>query len=636
MTRGVCGANAPTAAPSAYPDFSVPDVATLEDIVAHGEAVFGDAPAFRLPYGRLVSYRMLAEHVGLVARELRERGVCPGDFVALPAMSPHLLAPALFACASLGGVAMLGDAAGTSDGLPAGELASTSLLAEGLTARWLEERHDSRMYLNTRTYQTRRVYRFQPSDIIFWTTSGKKRYIREESVSRNPATRGSARNLATSNPVARGSARNPAARGSAARRAPVDLDAPCCVLASSGTSGAAKRVVLSQRNLVCDMRAGLARYSFARDARYVSVVPPTHAFGLTCDLLAPLATGGVICEVDAPQALLARLPGLAPTALNVPPRFAQMLLELMCARVSAGASAREAHEAVTGGALRKMLVGGAGLPARLADGLRAFGVAAFGCYGLSECAPCVSVNRDVLPAAKGGRGAWEDGADYVLTERDGRDTGGGHAPGTPGETCGCADRARPVPAEPSAFPANRDGSAGLPLGCNEVRVAPDGEILVRGENVMLGYLGRPDLTERALRDGWLHTGDLGHLDSDGFLWVDGRKDNLIALSDGTLASPEAWERALCALPGVHQAFVYACEGRAGMELAARLWVPGESGAAGGAALQVGRTGGEERVHEALAAARSLSADGVHLLAHVEATAEPLPATALGKVRRSTL
>ena len=663
MTREACGAGGPTTAPSAYPDYPVPDVATLGDIVARGEAVFGDAPAFRLPDGNLVSYRMLAEHVGLVAHELRERGVGPGDFVALPAMPSYLLAPALFACANLGGVAVLGDAAGASDELLAEAGASAGLFAGGPLVRCPEERPRLRAYCSPRAYCNPRVYRFQPSDFIFWTTNGKKRYTRLESafcnpascnhalqnpvshepVSHEPVSRPVSHNPASHNPATHGSVRNPATRGFAARRSLADLDAPCCVLASSGTSGAAKRVVLSQRNLVCDMRAGLARYSFARDARYVSVVPATHAFGLTCDLLAPLATGGVICEADAPQALLARLPGLAPTALNVPPQFAQMLLDLMRARVRAGLTASEAHGAVTGGALRKMLVGGAGMPARLADGLRAFGVAAFGCYGLSECAPCVSVNRDVLPAAKGGRGAWDSGVDHALAEGDGRDIGSGHAPGTSGETCGCTGRARPVPAEPPVFPANRDGSAGLPLGCNEVCVASDGEILVRGENVMLGYLGRPDLTERALRDGWLHTGDLGRLDPDGFLWVDGRKDNLIALSDGTLASPEAWERALCALPGVRQAFVYAREGHDGVELAARLWVPGESGAAGVAALRsvpadyrAERTGGEERMREVLAAARALSADDAHLLAHVEASAEPLPTTTLGKLRRSAL
>ena len=333
------------------------------------------------------------------------------------------------------------------------------------------------------------------------------------------------------------------------------LEGAACVLASSGTTSDPKLVVLTHAGVLADLLAGLARYAFVPGARYVSLLPTSHAFGLVCDLLAPLATGGTICVPTAPTAFLAELPRFAPSALNVPPQVASVLLHAMRVRADAGEASGDVRRAVCGEALRKLMCGGAGLSAGASEGLRAFGIEAYGCYGLSECSPCVSINRE---------------------------------------------RHR------------RDGSAGLPLGVNDVHVAADGEILVRGVNVMAGYLGRPDLTARVIRDGWLHTGDVGELDADGFLWVRGRKDALVALADGTLVSPEVWERALGEVPGVRQALV---RGEDGL-LVARVCVDSRA-----------RTADVER------ACRVVSPDGTHLLARVDVTTDSLPATALGKTRR---
>ncbi|MBS5450156.1 MAG: AMP-binding protein [Coriobacteriia bacterium] len=330
-----------------------------------------------------------------------------------------------------------------------------------------------------------------------------------------------------------------------------DLDAPCCVLRSSGSSGSEpKLVVLSQRALVTDLLGGLRRYAFPPACRTLSVIPAWHGFGLVCDALAPLAVGGTICIPDTPAASFAQLSRFAPTQLNVPPRFAAALLGML--------ERASDPKGVTGGRLRKMLVGGAGVDAVTCAGLRGYDIEAYGCYGLSECAPCVSVNRD----------AWR-----------------------------------------------KDGSAGLPLDCNEVRIASDGEILVRGSNVMAGYLGRPDLTSRALRDGWLHTGDVGRIDDDGFLWVEGRLDGLIVLADGTGVVPEPWERAVCRIEGVRQALVYGWHGPQGTCLAARVF-------AADAATDVA------------AAVRGVCADGAHHIEHVELASEPLATTPTGKLVRS--
>ena len=269
-----------------------------------------------------------------------------------------------------------------------------------------------------------------------------------------------------------------------------------------------------------------------------------------CDLLAPLITGGTIACPRSALAFAAELPRLAPTALNVPPRAASMLADLLD---------RGAYRLPS---LTKMLCGGAGLPASVTRRLRAHGIEAFGCYGLTECSPCVSVNRD----------GW-----------------------------------------------HKDGSCGVPLRCNEVRTSEDGEVLVRGENVMAGYLGVPDLTAQRIRDGWLHTGDVGRVDKDGFLYVDGRLDDVIVLADGTKVAPEVLERALEAHPAVRQALVYGPGGTGRAALACKLVVAEDASEA------------DEK--DAAAFARSLATPQGACIEHVCVTREALPANAAGKLLR---
>ena len=145
----------------------------------------------------------------------------------------------------------------------------------------------------------------------------------------------------------------------------------CTLAASSGTSGDPKVIMLTEAGLLADLTAGLELYEFARGGRYAKLLPYTHAFGLVCDLLAPLATGGTIALPHASATFVAELPHLAPTALNLPPRVAAMLADLLDAGTYKLPS------------LRKILCGGAGLAASVTQRLRAHGIEAFGCYGLT-------------------------------------------------------------------------------------------------------------------------------------------------------------------------------------------------------------------------------------------------------------
>jgi long-chain acyl-CoA synthetase len=114
-------------------------------------------------------------------------------------------------------------------------------------------------------------------------------------------------------------------------------------------------------------------------------------------------------------------------------------------------------------------------------------------------------------------------------------------------------------------------TVGLPLEGVELRIAEDGEILVRGELVMDGYWGQPEATAAAIAQGWLHTGDIGRLDADGYLTITDRKKDIIVLSGGENVSPARVEGALMGEPAIAQAVVHG-EGQPGLSA---LIVPGE-------------------------------------------------------------
>ena len=103
----------------------------------------------------------------------------------------------------------------------------------------------------------------------------------------------------------------------------------------------------------------------------------------------------------------------------------------------------------------------------------------------------------------------------------------------------------------------RFGSVGHPLPGVEVRVAPDGEVLIRGPNVMLGYWRHDDETREVLGDdGWLHTGDIGTIDADGFLRITDRKKDIIITAGGKNVAPQNLENLLKQSAWVQDAFVY--------------------------------------------------------------------------------
>lgn len=328
-----------------------------------------------------------------------------------------------------------------------------------------------------------------------------------------------------------------------------DETALCTILHSSGTSSAPKGIMLSQRNLCSDTVSGLEKYAMRKGDRFINLLPLSHAFGIVCDLLGPLLSGASIYVLEDRKLFLRELSRIRPTALNVPPVVAETLLKLFRAAGNA--------EALTGGCLKKILCGGAGLSAAVAGELRTYGIHAYGCYGLSECSPCVAVNRD---------------DDY------------------------------------------KDGSAGIPLNCNTVSIAEDGEILISGTNVMLGYFNDPEATDMVIQNGVLHTGDLGRIDRDGFLFVTGRKSNLIVFSDGTKCCPETLEEQIVANTPAEEALVYKSGSAERPTLAAKIYIT--DGSAKSAVLKFME-----------------GSWASHRFDTVEFTLEPLRRNAAGKIKR---
>jgi len=312
------------------------------------------------------------------------------------------------------------------------------------------------------------------------------------------------------------------------------------IVYTSGTTGEPKGVVLTHGNLVSNARALIRRYGITIDDSALSYLPLAHMFERTCGHYVFLFAGGTVAYARGLTTVVEDVLVVRPTVLIAVPRVLEKAYETALGRIErgsrvGGAVVRQAFAVLNecanrryrgervpfwlglqcrmydaliasrfrkagGGRLRIIVSGGAPLDRRLGKILRVLGFAVVEGYGLTETSPVVCCGR---------------------------------------------------------VAEHRLGTVGKPLDGVEVRIADDGEILVRGPNVMRGYLNKPEETTKVLDpDGWLHTGDLGQFDEDGNLVVTGRSKEIIVTSYGKNVAPAPIEQRIARSPYVSQAVVF--------------------------------------------------------------------------------
>ena len=286
-------------------------------------------------------------------------------------------------------------------------------------------------------------------------------------------------------------------------RAPVEIkpDDLALIVYTSGTTGNAKGVMLSHYNLAFDVQAFLEGLDVTADDVALSIIPWHHIFGFTATILGPLCKGAMLIYTDDYKLLPQLMPANRVTILiGVPKLFNAMFQKIeerlgrgtarLVSKLSPGVIGRKLREGLTGEQFRFFVSGGAPLDPRTIVGFRRLGFGVIEGYGLTETSPVVS---------------------YSTPFND------------------------------------KPGSVGPPIPGVEVRIAEPneegiGEILVRGPNVMQGYYKNPERTKEVLDEGgWFHTGDLGKLDEENWLYIKGRKKNVIVLENGKNVYPEEVE-----------------------------------------------------------------------------------------------
>ena len=308
-----------------------------------------------------------------------------------------------------------------------------------------------------------------------------------------------------------------------------------CLIYTSGTGGAPKGVMLSHGAILhtCEGAYDVLKPLGLSDEVFLSFLPLSHSYEHTAGQFVPVALGAQIYYAEGVDALAGNMLEVKPTFLTAVPRlYENMQNRIMRGIERSGPRARKLFlrtvalgrkrmagalsfaeriedfaltllvrrkvKARFGGRLKAMVSGGAPLNPEVGSFFTALGVCILQGYGQTESAPVITVNR-------------------------------------PGQV--------------------KIATVGPVLKHTEVKLAEDGEILVRGELVMQGYWKQPRATEEAIRDGWLHTGDIGVFDADGYLTITDRKKDIIVNSGGDNISPQRVEGFLTLEPEISQAMV---------------------------------------------------------------------------------
>jgi long-chain acyl-CoA synthetase len=352
----------------------------------------------------------------------------------------------------------------------------------------------------------------------------------------------------------------------AAEASAIPATALACLIYTSGTGGAPRGVMLPHRCILsnCHGAFELVRPLKLENETYLSFLPMSHSFEHTVGQFFLLSVGTEVVYARGVEHLAADMRTVRPTLLTAVPRVLEVIRNRVIVQVDRQPKWRRAlFDLALRFGLQKVDGARLSLPARIADQVldrlvRAKVRARFG--------------GRLIAAMSGGARLEPDVGRFFL------------ALGLPiMQGYGQTEAGPVISANPPD--AIRIETVGTLLQGVEARIAPDGEILVRGDLVMDGYWGRPHETAAAIQDGWLHTGDIGVLDDAGYLRITDRKKDMIVLSGGENVSPAKIEGMLMADPAIAQAVV-AGEGRAGVTA---LVVPAEGFDELAVAVAVNRT-----------------------------------------------
>ena len=289
---------------------------------------------------------------------------------------------------------------------------------------------------------------------------------------------------------------------------------------TSGTLSTAKAVMLSQRGLLQNAIEAVEMVDLGK--KVYSSLPLYHTYGLTCCVLDSLIMGSNVCINGDMKTMMRDLKLFDPVTLMAVPLIAETLQKLLVSAIDKadikvkpakkkfGVFRKTRYEEpnpykeyieikkqILGG-MSNIICGGAHLPGQVARQFAQFGINVLQGYGITECSPLISVNRNN---------------------------------------------------------SNVFGSVGQILPGLEIKLV-DSEVLVRGETVMKGYYKDEELTKTVLNDGWFSTGDLGRIDKQGYLYIEGRKKNLIVLKNGKKIAPEEIELHVREIPIVNEVMAY--------------------------------------------------------------------------------